>query len=450
MSVDIAKDRGTPFLFFSVFIAVLGGFLFGYFTGIISGALAFIASFFQLSIVDQALAVSIILVAALIGALVAGMLADGIGRKKTIFITSLLFVAGGVISTTSGSFDVFLVGRFVSGLGVGVVSVAVPMYLAEISPPHHRGTLVGSFQLAICFGILASYIVNYLLSDSANWRWMFAVGIFPSAIQTIGLLFVPESPAWLFKKGRKNQTADVLKRLRKDKQWHHQLSEMESSADFHQKGGWKAMFTFPLLSVVMIGFFLSIFQQVTGINTVFYYAPKIFETVGFGTAKGAIFATIILGIVNVIVTFVATRILDKVGRKILLLIGTLGMAICFGILSLAYYLQFSFLGGVAFGTLLGYIIFFAIGLGPVTWVVLSEIFPMRIRGKAMTFAIFGNWLLNYFVSLTFLTFIENLKPQGTFLLYALINVVALWFVARFIPETKGKTLEEIEHLLTKR
>lgn len=443
-------ERATAFLFFAVSIAALGGFLYGYHTGIISGVLVYLTPFFRLSILEQGMAVSMILIGALIGALVAGTFADLIGRKKTIAATSILFIIGAAIISLSGSFGTLLSGRFISGLGVGVVSVVAPIYLAEISPPHHRGSLVACYQLAIAIGILISYIVNYLFSISADWRWMFAIGIFPALFQVFSLFFVPETPAWLFKNGREKEGVKVLRRLRGDKGWANQVSSIESSASHHKHGNWKALFSPQMRFVMIIGFCLSIFQQITGINIIFYYTPKIFETVGFNSTTGAIFATIGIGIINVIITYLSTVFLDRIGRRILLLIGVGGMAICLGVLSLSYFLSLMKIEVVTFFSIIGYVAFFSIGMGPVTWVILSEIYPLKVRGKAMTVVVFGNWLFNYLVSLTFLSFIEKLKPAGTFLLYALISVVAFWFIALFIPETKGKSLEEIEELLIRR
>jgi sugar porter (SP) family MFS transporter len=447
MVTEKTKERCTAFLLFAVSVSALGGLLYGYHTGIIAGALGFLTSSFQLSIADQAMVVSTLLIGALIGALNAGMIADRMGRKPAIAVTALLFIIGASTIALSQSYAMVLLGRFISGIGVGVISVAGPIYLAEISPPHYRGAFVSCYQLAIAIGILMSFFVNYLLASSADWRWMFAMGICPALFQIFALFFLPETPAWLFKHGFDDRGIHVLKRLRKDKEWTHQIAAMKSAASYHKRGHWKALFSPQLRYVVIVGSCLSIFQQITGINTVIYYAPKIFQTAGMASATGAIFASLGIGVINVLATFFSTWILDRVGRRILLLIGIGGMALALSLLSLAYFCGSARIDMIAFISLVGYVAFFGIGLGPVTWVVLSEIYPLKVRGKAMTVAAFGNWLFNYLVSLTFLDFIEKLRPQGTFLLYALISALAFWFVYRFIPETKGKSLEEIENLL---
>ncbi len=441
------KERCTAFLFFVIAAAAFGGFLYGYHTAVISGALGFLASHFHLSIVDQGVVVSILLVGALVGAMVAGSLADRFGRKRAIALTCVFFILGAAIIAFSDSYVMVLTGRFVSGLGVGIISVAGPVYLAEVSPPHYRGAFVACYQLAIALGILVSFLVNYFFASAGDWRWMFAFGMFPALLQIFALFFLPETPAWLFKNGLEEHGIKALERLRKDKHWMHQIEAMKSAASHHKKGNWKALFSPSVRYVLIIGFVLSVLQQITGINTVIYYAPKIFETAGISSATGAILATLGIGIINVLVTLLATWILDKAGRRILLIIGIGGMAVSLATLSTGYYLQPESLSSIAFFSLIAYVAFFAIGLGPVTWVVLSEIYPLKVRGKAMTLAAFGNWLFNYLVSLTFLDLIGKFGPQGTFLMYALISAAAVWFVYRFIPETKGKSLEQIEKQL---
>ncbi len=447
MTTQKTKERCTAFLIFVITVASFGGFLYGYHTGVIAGALGFLSSKFQLSIADQGMVVSIILIGALIGAMGAGTLADRLGRKRAIALTSMLFIFGAGIIAFSESYTILLVGRFISGLGVGIISVAGPLYLAEVSPPHYRGAFVACYQLAIALGILASFIVNYLFASTADWRWMFAVGIFPAVVQLFALFFLPETPAWLFKHGLEQHGLKALERLRKDREWMHQLEAMRSAASHHQHGNWKALFSSQIRFVLIVGFVLSVLQQITGINTVIYYAPKIFETAGIGSATGAILATLGLGIINVLITLLSTWLLDRAGRRILLLIGIGGMALSLAVLACAYYLNSGMISGLAFICLMSYVAFFAIGLGPVTWVVLSEIYPLKVRGKAMTLAALGNWLFNYIVSLTFLDLIGKFGPQGTFLLFAVISALAVLFIYRFIPETKGKSLEEIESLL---
>lgn len=442
------KEKCSAFLIFVVVVATFGGFLFGYHTAVISGALIFLAPAFELSVSQESMVVSILLVGALLGALFTGSLADKIGRKQTMTLNTTVFVLGAAMIAFAHSYEMLLLGRFISGIGVGVISVVGPLYLSEISPPHLRGTFVSAYQLALSIGILVSYCVNYLFSAAAEWRWMFALGMLPALFQMGALLFLPETPSWLFKKGKDDRAIATLQRLRKDKQWMTQLDAMKNSASPHKHGSWKNLFSPSLRFVVIIGIVLSCFQQITGINAVTYFAPKIFQTVGFSSSSGAIMASIWLSIINVIFTCLAVWLLDKLGRRILLLICCTGMVCSLAVFICASYFHLIQIGNISIVSLMGYVAFFAIGLGPVTWVVLSEIFPLKIRGKAMTLALLVNWAFNYLVSLTFLDLMTALGSHGAFLIYAVITVIAFGFIYRFIPETKGKSLEEIEAALT--
>jgi SP family galactose:H+ symporter-like MFS transporter len=433
-----SRECCSPYL---LFVVIVGG--------IISGALIFLTPSFHLKIVDQGMVVSIILIGGLVGALFAGSLADKIGRKRTIALTSSLFIFGAAIISLSNSYEVLLLGRFISGIGVGIISLCAPLYLAEVSPPHFRGSFVSLYQLFLAFGILFSFAINYFFAANAQWRWMFAIGIFPALLQMVALFFLPETPAWLFSCGKEKLAMDTLQLLRKDKGWMKQIDEMKSAAKPGKMGKWKDLFSTKMRFILLVGFTLSALQQVTGINTVIFYAPKIFGTAGFESTTGAIVATIGIGLINVLATGLSTWLLDRVGRRILLLIGVAGMAVSLGLLSVAFFTASSLIGNLSVISLMAYVAFFAIGIGPITWVILSEIYPMKIRGKAMTVAIFINWAFNYLVSLTFLNLIGTLGAQGAFLLYALISAFAFWFIYRFIPETQGKSLEEIERLVTK-
>lgn len=444
---EIPQERCTAYLIFVVIVSALGGFLYGYHTGIISGALIFLAPIFQLSIVEQGVVVSTILIGGVIGGLFSGTLADRIGRKPTIGLTALLFIIGSLATALAETYSGLLAGRFLSGLGVGVISVAAPLYLAEISPPRFRGAFVSLYQGAVTIGILISLLINYLFAPSQDWRWMFAIGSFPAVLQAIALFYLPETPAWLFKHGRDHHAIHTLAKLRKDTTWRHQIDVMKESASTHKHGSWSALLSPKLRYLLLIGLVLSSFQQLTGINTVIYYAPKIFQQAGVSSATGAILASLGVAIMNVLFTFLSAWLLDRLGRRLLLMIGVVGMAATLALLSLAFFLHSTQTDLIVLLSLMGYVACFAIGLGPVTWVFLSEVYPLKVRGKAMTLAIVANWGFNYLVALTFLDLIVKLKPEGTFLLYAGICILALWFIHRYLPETKGKSLEEIEKAL---
>ncbi len=438
------KERFTNYTLFSVIIAAMGGFLFGYHTGIISGALIFLSPDFNLGAIDEGFIVSIILLGALGGALISGTLADWLGRKKTILLTALIFIFGATIISVSHTFFFLSLGRAFTGLAVGIISLTAPLYIAEISPPHYRGRFVSLSQLATTIGILAAYTVSLFYSHEGAWRMMFAVGVIPALIQIWALYFIPETPPWLLIKGQEEKAIAVMQKLRRDSEWEEHLSEMKSNAAPQKKEGWSALFHPKLRFVLLIGILLNCFQQITGINTVIYYAPKIFQIAGFGSAFGAILATLGVGVVNVIFSIAAVWLLDKVGRRPLLIWGVLGMVVSLLVLALAFFTGSELVDLIAIVSLMTYVASFAIGLGPIPSLLLSEIYPLKSRGKAMTVGTMSNWFFNYLISLTFLDLMQHLGSAGTFFLYAVIGIIALWFFWRYIPETKGRSLEEIE------
>jgi sugar porter (SP) family MFS transporter len=436
-------------MIFIVTITCLGGLLFGYHTAIISGALMFISPIFNLSIAEQGVLVSILLLGALIGALVGGYLADLLGRKWTILLTAVFFILGSWITAEAYVYFMLLFGRIVSGIAVGVISVVAPLYLAEIAPPNHRGAIVSTYQLFITLGILGAYAVNYIYGKKADWQEMFMIGSLPAAIQLLALFFTPESPGWLFKNGKSRLAILVLERLRLDRDWKSHIDEMKHSASSRNKKTWRVLFSSKLRAILFIGLFISAFQQITGINAIIYYAPRIFQGVGDTSATSATFSTLSLGVVNVLATLISVWLLDRIGRRKLLLIGIAGMVISLCSLAIPSFLHSSFIDEIAVISLMSYVVFFAVGLGPITWVLLSEIYPLKVRGKAMTLATFVNWFCNYFVSLTFPNLLAFMGIGGSFLLYGVISMIAFWFVLKYVPETKGKSLEEMEQILQK-
>lgn len=443
------QERFTGYTLFSVIVAAMGGFLFGYHTGIISGALIFLDPAFSLSPRDEGFVVSIVLLGALGGALISGSLADWMGRKKAILLTALIFILGATIISVSQTFFVLSFGRAVTGVAVGIISLTAPLYIAEISPPHYRGRFVSLNQLATTVGILAAYAVSLIYSGDGAWRMMFAVGVIPALVQIWALYFIPETPSWLLVNHREKKAVAIMKRLRRDSEWEKHLSEMKKNAAPQKRRGWSALLQPKIRFVLVVGILLNCFQQITGINTVIYYAPKIFQIAGFGSAFGAILATLGVGIVNVVFSVAAVWLLDKVGRRPLLIWGVAGMVVSLLVLAFAFFTGSELIDLIAIVSLMTYVACFAIGLGPVPSLLLSEIYPLKIRGKAMTLGTMSNWLFNYLISLTFLDLMQHLGSAGTFCLYAAIGIVALWFFWRYIPETKGKSLEEIEASLSK-
>lgn len=443
------REKFTPYLLFSVIVAAVSGFLFGYHTAVISGALIFLSPAFDLTVAEQGIVVSMILIGCILGAVVGGSMTERMGRKRTLMVASLVFVAGAGLIAVSDSYAWVIFGRLVSGLAVGIVSVAAPLYISEISPPRHRGMFVSLYQLAITLGILGGFVAGYAYADTMNWRAMFLMGAAPAALQFVLLFFLSETPPWLFKQKDEKGATALLKRLRYGKNWMNQIEAMKSVASPHRTGSWKSLFASKLRFVLLIGLFLSVFQQITGINTVIYYAPKIFEIAGFTSATAALAATMGVGIINVLATIVSVWLLDRVGRRRLLLVGTAGMALSLLFLCGAFFIRTGWIDEVSLFSLMAYVSFFAIGLGPVTWVLISEIYPLKIRSKAITVAVFANWGFNYIVSLTFLDLIQGMGPAWTFMVYALVTLISFWFIFRFVPETRGKTLEEIESMIVR-
>jgi len=437
------KYQFTAFSLVVSCIAAIGGILFGYNTSVISGVLLFITQDFQLTIIQQEVIVSTLLIGALIGAFFGGFIADHFGRKKTLFFTLILFFIGVFTLTGAHGFHTLLVGRFISGLAIGIVSMAVPLYIAEMSPPENRGALVSLNQLCITLGILIAYIVTYSFAPKAEWRSMFGFAFIPIVIQFIGLFFIPETPSWLISHN-KNEAADKILHKIRTANSRENLIPVEKREDSPTKKNWRELFSPQVRKPFLIGIGVAVFQSITGINTVIYYAPQIFQLAGYQAAQTALFATILVGVVNVLVTIIALWLIDRVGRRPLLICGLIGMAASLGLLGVAFLSQGELTGLAAIIGLLVYVAFFAVSLGPVAWLIISEVYPLGIRGRAMGIASFSNWVCNYFVSLTFLTLIQVLGTSGTFWLYAIICFLGLWFVIKLVPETKGKTFEQIQ------
>ena len=434
-----------PLIYVAAAISALGGMLFGYDIGVISGAILFINKQFSLSPGMEEIVVSSVLLGSLAGAAAGGMLADRLGRRRLSIATAIVFCLGAAGAALAPDTAWLIIARVVAGVAIGVASFVSPLYISEIAPVDIRGKLVSINQVALTSGIVISYLVDYAFAPSQDWRWMFALAVIPAAAFGIGLLFIPDSPRWLAGRGRLDQAREVLKKIRQQEQVESELKEIRSSVS-QQKGNWSELLGKLLRPAMLVGVGLAIAQQITGINTVIYYAPTIFKFAGLSSASAAILASVGVGVINVVLTVVAMQLIDRVGRRPLLLISLAGMAASLFVLAGAFMLpQFkSVLGWIAVGSLMTYVGFFAVGLGPVFWLVLSEIYPLRIRGRAMSVGTAANWSANLIVALTFLTLTKVIGKPGTFGLYAAVTIGA-WFFAYFlVPETKGKTLEQIE------
>jgi MFS transporter, SP family, galactose:H+ symporter len=433
-------------------VAALGGLLFGYDTGVISGALLFVRQVMSLSPALQGIVVAIALAGAAIGAAMAGYLSDRFGRRRVILGAGLLFIAGAVISAVASGVIILLIGRFLVGLAIGVASMLTPLYLAEISPAQDRGAIVSLNQLCITGGILASYLVGFALARvTGGWRWMFAIGALPGIILAAGMLVLPESPRWLAGRGRLSDAETVLRHLRGgDADISDELSNLRT--DLAREGRQLAkasdLLAPRMRRPLIIGIGLAMFQQITGINTVIYFAPTIFQSAGMSSAATSILATAGVGAVNVIMTIVSIRLIDRLGRRQLLFWSLGGMAVTLFLLSAAFHAGASGqLAWIAVVSVAAYVGFFAIGLGPIFWLLIAEIFPLALRGRAMSLATVANWGFNLIVSATFLNLVGAVSSAGAFLVYAVLSLLALVFVALLVPETKGRSLEQIEAAL---
>ncbi len=431
------------------FIAALGGLLFGYDTGVISGALPFLKDAFHLTPLMQGVLTSSALAGAAAGAMVAGGFSDKFGRKSVILVVAVIFFAGAIISAIATVLSVLVIGRVLVGIGIGVASMLTPLYLAETSPPAQRGALVSLNQLMITVGILVSYLVGYLLAQGEGWRWMLGLGALPGLVLFVGMLPLPESPRWLAGLGRVEDARASLRTLRRDAgAADEELAQLRTDLQREAREKRRAHLKEARLDRPMIiGVGLAIFQQVTGINTVIYFAPAIFKAAGLGSTSATILATAGIGAVNVLMTLVAIRLIDRAGRRALLLTGLAGMTAALVVLGLGFMIGVG--GGGALGwvtalSLAAYVGFFAIGLGPVFWLLIAEIFPLATRGRGTSSATFANWASNLVVALTFLLLIDSIGPPSTFFLYAAMSVAAFIFTYQLVPETKGKTLEQIE------
>lgn len=454
-------------------VATLGGLLFGYDTAVISGTVGSLKSYFVDPLGYAELkansmlgfAVSSALIGCIIGGVFGGYFSLKLGRKKSLMLAALLFTLSAIGSAApeigfapigEGGPEFlghFIFYRIIGGMGVGLASMLSPMYIAEMAPAEKRGNLVSWNQFAIILGMLIVYFVNYYISrqgdsgwlDNVGWRWMFASELVP-ALLFFGLLFtVPESPRWLVLKGREEEAKKTVNKVNGVERGTQVFKEIVESLGDHKSA---PLFTYGIL-VVVIGVALSVFQQFVGINVVLYYAPEIFKSAGAGT-DAALLQTIVVGAINLLFTVAAIMTVDKLGRKPLQIVGALGMAVSMFMLGFSFFLQH--MGVFSLICMMLYVASFAISWGPVVWVLLSEIFPNKIRGKAMAIAVAAQWISNFIVSLTFpmmnnsswLT--EHFNHGFAYWLYGFVSILAAIFMWKVVPETKGKTLEEMEKL----
>ncbi len=432
-------------------IAALAGLLFGFDTGIISGALLVIQKTFTLTTGMKEMIVGSVLLGAMFGSLTSGRLTDVYGRKDVMLLVAGLFIIGTLIASFAMNVAMILVGRLLIGVAIGVGSYTAPLYIAEAAPFEWRGGLVSLNQLAITIGIMCSYFINYAFVNSDHaWRWMFAMGVFPALLLGMGMLFLPESARWLVKQQQIDKAKKILQYLRASDHVDHEIADIEHSL-IERRATLKDVFAPWVRRVLFLGIFLGFLQQVTGINTIIYYAPTIFQMAGFHDLSSSILATVGIGIVNVLSTIFALCYLDRWGRRTLMFAGLIGMGLSLFCLALAFHFRadLSSLRWIAVASIFVFIISFAFSLGPLLWLMVSEIFPLEVRGTAMGVAVFSCWFWNFVVSGTFLSLLNAAGPSKTFLLYALMCAVGFVVCYFYLPETKGVSLESIEENIRK-
>jgi len=424
-------------------VAAIGGLIFGFDTAIVAGATRYMKEQFALDSLQEGWAVGIVLIGCMFGAGLAGPVSDRIGRRRFMLVSAALFLVSAVGCAVPRTIAEFMIFRFVGGLGIGSAAVLSPLYIAEVAPARARGALVSVNQLAIVTGILLAYFVNWAFAGAgpANWRWMYGMGAVPSVLFFLLLLRVPESPRWLVKNGREGEALTVLTRADSAAAAAAGIREIKDTLAL-EEGSLRELFRPAFRRPLLIAIVLAVFQQVTGINAILYYAPRIFEGAGFARMS-AIGQSTIVGLVNMLFTVVAIVLADKVGRRPLLLVATGGMGLSLVLLGVAFKSPFLPASALLFIILL-YIAFFASAMGPLVWVVMAEIFPTKVRGSAMGLATLVLWLADFAVTLTFPVISDRFHPSTAFWLYAAMCALDLVFMGFFLPETKGKTLEEIE------
>lgn len=459
------NNTKTPgFVVIMAIVAAMGGLLFGFDTGVISGAIPFLQQDFGISDSAVELITTAGLIGAIIGALIGGNITDKLGRRKVLMGSGVVFAVGALWSGLSASPASLIAARLFLGIAIGTSSFAVPLYIAEISPTKVRGTLVSLFQLMITIGILVSYFSDFIFANDADpscWKPMFYVGIIPAVILLVGMFFMPESPRWLMSRGRTDEAMGILRKTEGENADEVSASIAgEIEKDRQNTSSWSDLFRkewrFPLIIAVGIMFI----QQFVGINTVMYYSPKIFRMAGFDGSVAAIGASIGVGVINVVATLLSVYFVDRIGRRKLFFIGMVGMVVSLSLLAGSFLADFGNAGKfVTVGCTLLYVTFYAVSVGPLGWLIISEIFPQRLRGKGSSIGSLSVWVFNSIVTFTFFKIAKLLSvagteivvdgeaianPAGSFLFYAFIALAGIVWGLFFMPETKGKSLESIE------
>ncbi|MDP9081422.1 MAG: sugar porter family MFS transporter [Bacteroidota bacterium] len=457
-TVNISTKKSNTYLYLVCLVAALGGFLFGFDTAVISGTVSLVKHDFSLDAIHEGWFVSCALLGCIIGVSISGKLSDKYGRKIVLILSAILFLASALGCMLSDSFTTLIIFRLIGGLGIGVASMVSPLYISEFSPSRFRGMMVSLYQLALTVGIVLAYFSNaYLVNHSAGsfgsegmnrifsgevWRAMLGLGALPAAVFLVSLFMVPESPRWLLLRGQEQKAQDILTKIDGADAAKNEIAAFKATGDDDSAGSLKELFKPVYRKALWIGLLLPFLSQVCGINAVIYYGPRILEQAGF-TLNNALGGQVTIGLVNVVFTFVAIFTIDKWGRRPLLFVGIGGAVLSLIVIGIL------FAAGLTSGPwilifILAFIACFAFSFGPVCWVVIGEIFPNAIRGKAMALATLSLWIGNFLVGQLTPVMLEGLGSSWTFWIFALCCSPALWLTWRLIPETKGRSLENIE------
>jgi MFS transporter, SP family, arabinose:H+ symporter len=442
-----AKPQSLAYVVLLATTAAISGFLFGFDTAVINGVLLFLRRQFALSNLQTEIAASSLLLGCLLGAAGASMIGDRYGRKKSLIASAILFALSSVGAASASTVTLFSVARLLGGLAIGLASVLTPVYIAEISPSKNRGTLVSLNQFAIVIGILVAYLVNWQLSrlGENSWRWMLAVAAIPSLAFLAGLLVIPESPRWLISKGRHSEGERILARIFGAQAAKQQVGAVERVAAT-EEGSWHEVFSTDMRKRLAVGMMLALFSQITGINTVLYYGSVIISEHFPGQSTGmALVANVIIGTVNLLFTIVAMIFLDRWGRRGILMTASGGMGVALTLLVIALHIR-NISPVLMLASILLYVAFFALGMGPGPWLIISEIFPTKVRGRAASIATSTLWSGTLVVTFTFLSLVKVLNLSGTFAIYGALSFVCFLYVWKMVPETKRRTLEEIQQV----
>lgn len=434
-------------IYFVAAIAAIAGFLFGFDEGVIAGALHLLRKEFTITAAAEGFMTAAVPLGAMAGAVIAGPLAEPLGRRFLLLAAAALFIVGALLASVATAVWMLTCGRLLLGIAIGVAGIMAPLYISESAPAHRRGMLVSLYQLAITIGIVSAYMVDYGFGDA--WRYMFAAGIIPGIALGVGMALLMDTPRWLVSRGRSGEAVTAIARLRglpaSDPAVKQEVSEISVAvAADARRGGWPDLFSPSVRPALVVAMGLFFLQQLSGINAVIYYAPTVFKEAGFASSTTQILATVGIGIVNVLATVLGMMLIDRIGRRRLLMIGFAGTAVSLAMIALAAATASAALDIFAIVGLLCYIAAFAVSLGPLPWVMMSELFPLNVRGLGMSLASVTNWGFNFIVVFSFPFLINEIGLAGVFAIYAVVCAVGVFFTARLVPETSGVSLEDIE------